>query len=286
MARVGRLGRAVGSRAAGVAGLVVCCRRWRTCPVGGLAWLRRSRTRGMPGGTAPRAHAPRARVRGGFSELAVFGVVCAAARLNRWCAGRARGGRTGARQWRACWRRIDGALVGSPRGLVSAAACSRCAAARSNPQCADERRGGLTGPTTRQRCARPRAWIGLLVDARGGLARPAVCRAARPSPRCARQRTKRPSRTGSALVAGEVVRRTGSAPVTGEVAWSNRAQSRHPPLSRGTVIVGLSSHPSRPELDADPRSHRAGCLRDRVFPRPLAGPAHHDQVSVAQWVPH
>src|SRR5512132_1470951 len=54
-----------------------------------------------------------------------------------------------------------------------------------------------------------------------------------------------------------------------------------------TGIAGsVSPHSVRPELDADARSGGPGGLGDAVFPGPLAGTAHHDQVAVPQWAPY
>ena len=48
--------------------------------------------------------------------------------------------------------------------------------------------------------------------------------------------------------------------------------------------TGLA-HAARPELDADPRPDGPRGLGDGVLPGPLAGPAHHDQVAVAELMP-
>src|SRR5699024_1333363 len=45
--------------------------------------------------------------------------------------------------------------------------------------------------------------------------------------------------------------------------------------------TGTSSHVTRPELDADPRTGRSRRLRDAVFPGTLTRPVHHDVVALS-----
>ena len=53
-------------------------------------------------------------------------------------------------------------------------------------------------------------------------------------------------------------------------------------LARLTQPASRSGDPSRAELDTHPGPDRPGGLRDGVLPRPLAGTAHDDQVTVPE----
>src|SRR5699024_6311654 len=50
--------------------------------------------------------------------------------------------------------------------------------------------------------------------------------------------------------------------------------------------TGTSSHVTRPELDADPRTGRSRRLRDAVFPGTLTRPAHHNEIAVSERAAH
>jgi hypothetical protein len=68
----------------------------------------------------------------------------------------------------------------------------------------------------------------------------------------------------------------------GTSAGGSQGPSRARPGGPAEQGKRRSGHPARPELDAHPGTYRLRRLGDAVFPRALAGAAHHHQVAVTQ----